>query len=253
MSRRTTGASIVEDADLTNSPISLSWSMTALLSTPNSFASSYTRTFATTLLLGPVPWTTSRTPARAERAPGRPQPMVIIAACSSSAHQLLDLLSDRCSLLALKPAIQPGLFRLGQCYSGDSAPRRYSASESRLSGPVVRKARGNARRRRARSRHARLGCRYAPRPGSRAGGSGWMASPAATRRSRLDLAARSLQPTQVRITGVSGACRSARVAITSSSLPPSQACRTGREFRRPAGDAPPRGALVGGLRQGAGG
>ena len=40
LSRRTTGASIVEDADLTNSPISLSWSMTALLSTPNSFASS---------------------------------------------------------------------------------------------------------------------------------------------------------------------------------------------------------------------
>jgi len=40
LSRLTTGASIVEDADLTNSPISLSWSMTALLSTPNSFASS---------------------------------------------------------------------------------------------------------------------------------------------------------------------------------------------------------------------
>ena len=40
LSRRTTGASIVEEADLTNSPISLSWSMTALLSTPNSFASS---------------------------------------------------------------------------------------------------------------------------------------------------------------------------------------------------------------------
>ena len=40
LSRRTTGASIVEEADLTNSPISLSWSMTTLLSTPNSFASS---------------------------------------------------------------------------------------------------------------------------------------------------------------------------------------------------------------------
>jgi hypothetical protein len=40
LSRLTTGASIVEDADRTNSPISLSWSMTALLSTPNSFASS---------------------------------------------------------------------------------------------------------------------------------------------------------------------------------------------------------------------
>ena len=47
----------------------------------------------------PVPWTPYRTPARAERAPGGPQPMVIIAACSSSAHQLLDLLSDRCSFL----------------------------------------------------------------------------------------------------------------------------------------------------------
>ncbi len=40
LSRRTTGASIVEEADRTNSPISLSWSITALLSTPNSFASS---------------------------------------------------------------------------------------------------------------------------------------------------------------------------------------------------------------------
>jgi hypothetical protein len=39
-SLRTTGASIVEDADLTNSPISLSLAITALLSTPNSFASS---------------------------------------------------------------------------------------------------------------------------------------------------------------------------------------------------------------------
>jgi hypothetical protein len=40
LSLRTTGASIVEDADLTNSPISWSLAMTALLSTPNSFASS---------------------------------------------------------------------------------------------------------------------------------------------------------------------------------------------------------------------
>jgi hypothetical protein len=40
LSLRTTGASIVEDADRTNSPISVSLAMTALLSTPNSFASS---------------------------------------------------------------------------------------------------------------------------------------------------------------------------------------------------------------------
>src|SRR5919112_4376556 len=42
---------MVEDADLTNSPISLSLARTTLLSTPNSFASSWTRTFATLLLL----------------------------------------------------------------------------------------------------------------------------------------------------------------------------------------------------------
>jgi hypothetical protein len=40
LSLRTTGASIVEDADRTNSPISWSFAITALLSTPNSFASS---------------------------------------------------------------------------------------------------------------------------------------------------------------------------------------------------------------------
>jgi hypothetical protein len=60
-SLRTTGASIVDDADRTNSPISWSLAITALLSTPNSFASSYTRTFATALpLLGPDHRTLSR-------------------------------------------------------------------------------------------------------------------------------------------------------------------------------------------------
>lgn len=44
---RTTGASIVEDAERTNSPSSWSLAMTTLLSTPNSLASSYTRTLAT--------------------------------------------------------------------------------------------------------------------------------------------------------------------------------------------------------------
>src|SRR5215470_19899841 len=82
--------------------------MTALLSTPNSFASSYTRTFATTLLLGPVPWTPYRDPG-----PGR--------ACSGPASAYGDhrrVLIERSSasrpafrqvfLLALKPAAQPG-------------------------------------------------------------------------------------------------------------------------------------------------
>jgi len=37
---RTTGGSIVEDAERTNSPISVSFVMMVLLSTPSSFASS---------------------------------------------------------------------------------------------------------------------------------------------------------------------------------------------------------------------
>lgn len=50
--RRTTGGSTVEEADLTNSPMSLSAASTSLLGTPKSLASSWTRTFATVLLLG---------------------------------------------------------------------------------------------------------------------------------------------------------------------------------------------------------
>lgn len=45
--RISAGSSTVELADLTNSPISLSFSRTNLLSTPNSLASSWTRVFAT--------------------------------------------------------------------------------------------------------------------------------------------------------------------------------------------------------------
>jgi hypothetical protein len=48
--RRTTGASIVDDADRTNSPMSLTIFNSSLLSSPSSFASSWTRTLATDLL-----------------------------------------------------------------------------------------------------------------------------------------------------------------------------------------------------------
>jgi hypothetical protein len=84
VSLRTTGASIVEDAERTNSPISRSLAITTLLSTPNSLASSYTRTFATAL------------PTRSGgRPPDRRYLAVLIAACSSSAHSNLDLLPTR--------------------------------------------------------------------------------------------------------------------------------------------------------------
>lgn len=48
--RRATGGSTVEDADLANSPMSFNLSRTSLLSRPSSLASSYTRTFDTSLL-----------------------------------------------------------------------------------------------------------------------------------------------------------------------------------------------------------
>ena len=47
MSLRTTGASTVDDADRTNSPISWSFARTTLLSIPSCFANSCTRTFDT--------------------------------------------------------------------------------------------------------------------------------------------------------------------------------------------------------------
>ena len=52
---RTTGASIVDEADLTNSPESLSTSSSFLLVIPSSLASSWTRNLATVLLVtGPA-------------------------------------------------------------------------------------------------------------------------------------------------------------------------------------------------------
>src|SRR5260370_266227 len=76
LSLRTTGASIVEDAERTNSPISWSLAITALLSTPNSFASSYTRTFATALpLLGPARAGPVSRPGQRVLRPASPSPV----------------------------------------------------------------------------------------------------------------------------------------------------------------------------------
>jgi hypothetical protein len=95
LSLRTTGASIVEDADRTNSPISWSLAITALLSTPNSFASSYTRTFATAL-----PYLVRLVPDPCGAGPGlcsgRRQTLLFIAAFSSGAHHDRILLSRQC-------------------------------------------------------------------------------------------------------------------------------------------------------------
>jgi len=53
--RRTTGASTVEDAERTNSPIDSSFASTSLLVVPSCFASSWTRGLATFLLSGLLP------------------------------------------------------------------------------------------------------------------------------------------------------------------------------------------------------
>jgi hypothetical protein len=199
LSLRTTGASIVEDADRTNSPISWSLAITALLSTPNSFASSYTRTFATALpLLDPARPDPSA--GRGSACSVRRQLLLFIAACSSVAHRNLSLLSWTVLPRPCRSCRPSG--------SGPGSPgpdsARYSASLSVPSGPGSRNARANARRRCACSKHPRLGCRYAPRPGLRAGASGTISSPTATTRSKSDLAARTPHPTQVR---TAGACR----------------------------------------------
>jgi len=174
-------------------------------------------------------------------------------ACSGSAsacavHRLV--LIERS--LASRPAFRTG-FRCVQrasryrrplrvrspqlCYARVSVRERYETSGATLSGPSTRSARGNARRRCASSKHARLGCRYAPRPGCRAWGSGTMPSPATTRRSRLDFAARPLQPTHVRTGKVPRPCpgSSDRTVNPHNSLPSHHVKGTRRlHVQRPA-------------------
>ena len=147
-SLRTTGASTVEEADLTNSPCSFSQVRTFLLSIPSSLASSWTRALpGTVLLLGP----------------GRPWPDcycmgVLIGAGSSGVHSAVDPLS----------------------LDGDSASDRERACSPATcvrtgvtsSGPARRRARGNARRFSARSTQRGSRCTKAPRPGRRPAGSG---------------------------------------------------------------------------------
>ncbi len=191
---RTTGASIVEDAERTNSPSSWSLAMTTLLSTPNSLASSYTRTLATSLLLGPG------------CPPDRRYFMGVLIAYSSSAHRNLDLLPTR--EVPDRTVFRALCVLAVRCCSGRLQPacrsrnRRTSVVSN---GPRPRKARGNARRRTARSRQTSVGCTYAPRPGSVPRGSGAHSPSISTMRSKSPLAVRSRHPRHVR-SGHARAC-----------------------------------------------
>ena len=85
-SRRATGASTVEDADLTNSPCSLRRARTSLLVTPSSFANSCTRA---------LPATPS--PSLEATAVGRPRPGFSYDKSSPELHGVLMFF--RCLLL----------------------------------------------------------------------------------------------------------------------------------------------------------
>lgn len=82
-SRRATGASIVDEADLTNSPCSLSRPMSSLDVTPSSFANSCTRGFPATALLTKRPSVATIFGARAASVYFR---CTLIAGASRCAH-----------------------------------------------------------------------------------------------------------------------------------------------------------------------
>jgi len=84
--RISAGSSTVELADLTNSPISLNFSRTNLLSTPNSLASSCTRVLATFLLLASDPLPSVLVQRGGSQTAGGC--CKLIGSYSSSAHEL---------------------------------------------------------------------------------------------------------------------------------------------------------------------
>ena len=137
-SRRATGASTVEDADLTNSPCSLSRASTSLLVTPSSLANSCTRALPATSLL-----------SRGDSG-GRPRLGFSYDAWSSSGLHGVLMFFAACSLAGRR---------------GASIDSKCSSTADVSGEPVMRNARTNARRRIAAYKHCRSGCNHAPRPG----------------------------------------------------------------------------------------
>lgn len=181
-SRRATGASTVLDADLTNSPISLSLASTTLLSTPSSLASSCTRALPATALLTPRPRgqvsrgdLTRALEAWSFQGLHRVLMSVVLPCCPGEASHLTSGGSECCRA-------------------------RYSASGPVSTTPARRSARPKARRRSACARHAGSGCMFAPRPGRLRAGSGTTTPcSSATTRNNSEAGARPRQPTHVRV------------------------------------------------------
>lgn len=178
--RRATGASTVDDADLTNSPCSLSRARTCLLVTPSSLANSCTRALPATT--SPV-W---------RHSGGGPRLGFSYDAWSSGLHGVLMFFAT-CSLAR------------GDSDVPNSSKRSTTAV---MSGePAIRSARPKARRRTASRRHPGSGCSHAPRPGSLCAAStvtalvsfpGPCPPSTATTRSRSTANSRRRHPMQVR-------------------------------------------------------
>jgi hypothetical protein len=178
-SRRATGASTVDDADLTNSPCSPNRARTSLLVTPSSLANSCTRA---------LPATTSPV-YEATAVVGR-------ASGLAMTHGHRDFTVCSCSLL---PVLLAG-------WPAHEKPRRDSmcSTTADVSGaPAMRSARAKARRRIASVAHCGTGCSHAPRPGRVPAGStvtAYLPLPVdtATTRSSSTANSRFRQPTHVR-------------------------------------------------------
>lgn len=174
-SLRSTGASMVEAADFTYSPFALSHVTASLLGIPNSLASVLTRTFDTSLLV-------------LVRAPG---------VASGHGPLVAGGHAHRSELIECSFPFAPQPLKCGLSSSVTASIHARTAAVSRA--PWTRRARGNARRRSARSRQPIVGCRYAPRPGCRDRGSGRHRPSRAVTRSSSDLPARARHATHVRV------------------------------------------------------
>ena len=135
--RRATGASTVDDADLTNSPCSFSRARTSLLVTPSSLANSCTRA---------LPATTS--PVYEATVVGR-------ASGLAMTHCHRDFTVCSCSLLPVLLTV----------VSSSLKPLTCSTTADVSGEPAMRSALVKARRRIACCTHCGTGCSHAPRPG----------------------------------------------------------------------------------------
>lgn len=189
-SRRATGASTVDEADLTNSPCSLSRARTSLLVTPSSLANSCTRA---------LPATTS--PVREATAVVAPRLGFSYDTLSLELHGVLMFFATCPVAGALEPA-----------------SKLMCSTTADVSGePVTRSAFAQARRRIACVVHSNTGCSHAPRPGRLPAASTITAQlpfsvGTATTRNSPTANSRFRHPTQVRTGPLARKCAETKVS-----------------------------------------